>query len=169
MLEVLSRTILSFLFMTVVALSAGCGREKGVAEKGVAIDEIPSFTIAGLVRDKATLEPLSKVAIGLMYCASDVPDSVLIDTSFYIPIEVWQDTGEDGSFRWAVGWWSVCRTSSRASYRECALELIGIAGIATAWKSGYKLWRYNAQRDTIFEVHAHKDSLNIYLEKLDND
>jgi len=38
-----------------------------------------------------------------------------------------------------------------------------------AWKSGYKLWRYDVRRDTIFEVHARKDSLNIYMEKLAND
>jgi len=38
-----------------------------------------------------------------------------------------------------------------------------------AWESGYKLWRYDARRDTIFEVHVRKDSLNIYMEKLYND
>ncbi len=122
--------------------------------------------IVGLVRDKETLEPLSKVAIVRMHCVPDLPDSVLLDTSFYLIKGGWPDTGEDGSFRWILGWYSACPSSSPASYRECALDMISNT---VAWKSGYKLWRYDVRRDTIFEVHARKDSLNIYMEKLAND
>jgi len=174
MIEVLHRTVLSFLLITVAVLWTSCGNDP------IIINGWPNFRVVGVVKDKETLEPLHKVVIGLMHYLPDIPDSVLIvglmhylpdipdsvlnDTSAYPLIEgivSWQETGKDGAFEWP---WVVYPCSP--PYSECMRDIISRT---VAWESGYKLWRYNARRDTIFEVQARKDSLNIYMEKLDND
>ena len=171
--------VFSFLFMTIAVLWAGCGNEKAVG--GIRDGAI---VVMGVVRDKETLEPLNKALVGVVY--PEVPDSTLIDSSaFLIVTPEWKETGrhpqtalwtteqplvlngdvmefltetrEDGFFE--IGEFP----STCGSYYECAIKRISRL---VAWKSGYRFWTYNAQRDTV----SNNTPLNItvYMEKLDN-
>ena len=144
------------------------------------------YEIVGLVRDKETLQPLDTVLVGFKH--PEIPDSALIDSSVFILVTPeWKETGRHPlTALWTenassvlnfnvVGGITATRKDGRFSYftflpscdsyPECMKEDISRM---VAWKSGYKFWKYNAQRDTIIELEAWRDSLNIYMEKLDN-
>ena len=82
--------VLSFLFITVATLWAGCGNKK-----------VTGIRDGAVVRDKDTLEPLNKALVGVVY--SGIPDSVLIDSSAFSlsgdVMEFLTETKENGFFR----------------------------------------------------------------------
>ena len=173
--------VFSFLFITVTVLWLSCGERPFItpADGG--------YEIVGLVRDKETLEPLDSVLVGLK--RPETPDSALTDSSvFMIVTPEWKETNRHPQTAlWTdddtsvflnfnvVGHIMETRESGHFkyftflppcdSYPECMKEDISRM---VAWKSGYKFWKYNAQRDTIIELRVWRDSLNIYMEKLNN-
>ena len=68
-------------------------------------------------------------------------------------------TNEDGYFK--ASWRLDCEPRSSLSCREEYTERLVV------FKPGYRVWSYDADRDTIFGG-GYRDSLNIYMEKLDN-
>ena len=145
--------VLSFLFITVAALWAGCGNEKVTAIRDGAT------VVIGVVRDKETLEPLNKALVGVVY--SGIPDSVLIDSAaFDLSVDVMEfltETRENGFFR-IYEFPNTC-----GAHYDCAITRISRL---VAWRSGYRLWKYNVRRDTV----SNNTPLNvsIYMKKIEN-
>ncbi len=172
------RCVVLSLLMTVAALWAGCGNEKVTALRDGAI------VVMGAIRDKETLEPLNKTLVGVVY--SGIPDSVLIDSSAFLIVtpeqketgrhpqtalwtieqplvlnyevmEFFTETSENGLFE-IYEFPSTC-----GSHYDCAIERISRL---VAWRSGYRLWKYDVRRDTV----SNNTPLNvsIYMEKIEN-
>ncbi len=156
----LPHVVLSFLLITVVILwASGCEKHFPIEYFG--------YGLVGVVRDKETLEPLNEVYVGIKY--PRIPDNALIDSSIFINADEstsitynviydLTETREDGYF-------FLCEERGRFGDSECAKEN---TSKLIAWKSGYKLWKFDARLDTISGLDNDRIHINIYMEKLDN-